>query len=112
MSKYAARCLTHRKLPIPAEATCCLCGCSQSDRQLHRHHRDILGEPLSVEIVCIVCHPQLDRRDGTRRTVKPANCKCCGSQFQPKRSCRAVLCGAAQCAKKYGLLAAAKRWAS
>ena len=107
MTKHAARCLTHRRIPIGPEAKCCLC--NGTDR-LHRHHPNILNDPLRVDIVCIHCHPELDRRDGTRSRVKPANCLVCGVGFQPKRSRRAALCGNPACAVEHGRRNAIRRW--
>ena len=57
--------------------------CGATGVRLDRHHPNILGEPLRVEILCQPCHVKADMRDGTRKTKELKVCTICGQDFLP-----------------------------
>lgn len=107
ISKAAIRKRAQRALALDG-ATCSRCG---SPTSLERHHHDY-AQPTAVTILCRSCHRDQDEADGTWTPdrVQAANCKVCGTTFQPTRSRRAVLCGSLDCLKAFGKLNAERRW--
>jgi len=94
-----------RAYPIAEEDRCEHCG---SIKTLQRHHIDrdpMNNAPDNIALLCVDCHAK------QHRTIQPATCQICGLEFQPKRSRRATLCGAAQCLSEKGRRSAALRWA-
>lgn len=86
-------------------------------RILQRHHRDrdpTNNQPANVEILCLGCHVEEhhSKREWGRGKPAVAQCEVCKDNFQPKRSCRAALCGRQECAREKGRRSAALRWAS
>ncbi len=85
---------------------CSDCG---SRNWLNRHHEDY-SRPTDVILLCAKCHNHRHRQSGEIPKVELSNCQICGTQFQPKRTRRAKLCGSTNCLKLMGMLSAQKRW--
>lgn len=94
---------------LPKPTFCERCGATEN---LHRHHPDLEGQPLLIVGLCAHCHEEEHKANGTWGRGRPdiAACQICGALFQPKRSCRAKLCGNPECLKEMGRRAASRRW--
>ena len=87
-----------------AAVACVKCG---STKKLERHHIDrdpTNNAPQNVMVLCSACHHKEHPR------IPPATCAICGTEFQPKRKRRAMLCGSLSCSKDHGRRSAALRW--
>jgi hypothetical protein len=103
ISKWAAR---KRAQKAVRAVMCQDCGATEN---LERHHPDY-QRPLDVLILCVRCHRKHDQQDGFAPKVAPAICLICGTEFQPRRTRRARLCGNPACLVECGRRAAQKRW--
>lgn len=107
ISRAAVYKRAHRAVSLVG-ASCSDCG---SLNLLDRHHSDY-SKPEDVVILCRQCHRKRDEADGTwkLRRVETAQCLICRTDFQPKRTRRAKLCGNPECLRQSGIISAQKRW--
>lgn len=108
MKPNTGRKQAQRRYPIAPDDRCDACGGIKTLQRHHKDHDPSNNSPENIAILCRTCHAL------EHKTVKPANCEICGTQFQPLRSRRKgrVLCKSQDCLKEMGRRSAELRWAS
>lgn len=104
-TKNAARKLAQRHV---VAQRCARCGTETG--KLERHHNNY-SAPLSVEVLCPLCHRAEDQKDGFQKKAVHVMRKCavCGKEYLPARNTRGILCGSSECSSIYGRLSVRKK---